>query len=71
VIRDTRNRSVENGVMWMLLIVPLNGVALLIYLASRPHGSLIGCEKCGNRRLAFVGVCPHCRQPVRARGRVG
>jgi hypothetical protein len=71
VIRDSRNRSVENGVLWMLLIFPFNALALLIYLASRPHGSLIPCERCGNPRLTFVGVCPHCHQPVRARGRAG
>ena len=70
VIKDCRNRSIENGILWMLLIFPLNVLALLIYLASRPHGSLIRCENCGNRRLAYVGVCPHCHQPVQARGRV-
>jgi hypothetical protein len=70
VIRDSRNRSVENGVLWMLLIFPFNGLALIIYLASRPHGSLIPCENCGSKRLTFVGVCPHCRLPVKARGRV-
>ena len=70
VIKDCRNRSIENGVLWMLLIVPLNLVALLIYMASRPHGSLIRCENCGNKRLAYVGICPHCHQPVQSRGRV-
>ncbi|MBN9520577.1 hypothetical protein J0H58_18990 [bacterium] len=70
VIQDTRNRSVENGVLWMLMIFPFNFLALLIYLASRPAGSLIACEWCGNSRLAYVGVCPHCRREVEARGRV-
>src|SRR5689334_12424122 len=51
----------------MLLILPLNLFALLIYLASRPHGTLIRCEACGNPRLPYVGVCPHCRHMVRAR----
>jgi hypothetical protein len=67
VIRDCRNRSVENGLFWMLLILPLNLFALLIYMASRPHGTLIRCEACGNPRLPYVGVCPHCRHVVRAR----
>jgi hypothetical protein len=67
VIRDCRNRSVENGIFWMLLILPLNLFALLIYLASRPHGTLIRCEACGNPRLPYVGVCPHCRHVVRSR----
>lgn len=69
VIRDSRNRSIENGVIWMLLIFPFNVLALFIYLASRPHGTLTHCEHCGNRRLRYVGVCPHCRKPVRSRGR--
>lgn len=68
VIRDCRNWSVENGIFWMLLIFPLNVFALLIYLASRPHGTLVRCEACGNPRLPYVGVCPHCRHAVRARG---
>jgi len=69
VIQDTRNRSVENGVLWMLMIFPFNFMALLIYLASRPAGSLIRCEWCGNSRLAYVGICPHCHREVEARGR--
>jgi hypothetical protein len=69
VVGDTRNRSVENGLFWMLLIIPFNFTALLVYLASRPKGLLIRCERCGNKRLAFVGICPHCRQPVKSRGR--
>lgn len=70
VIQDCRNRSVENGFLWMFLIMGTHFVGLLVYLASRPHGSLIRCERCGNKRLAFVGVCPHCGRPVKARGRV-
>lgn len=69
VIRDTRNRSIENGVIWMLLIFPFNGLALMIYLASRPNGTLIRCERCDCWRLPYVGVCPHCRSKVRSRGR--
>jgi predicted RNA-binding Zn-ribbon protein involved in translation (DUF1610 family) len=69
VVRDARNRSIENGVIWMLLIFPLNGLALLIYLASRPNGTLIRCERCRCWRLPYVGVCPHCRSTVRSRGR--
>lgn len=68
VIRDCRNRSIENGIFWMLLIFPFNVLALIIYLASRPNGTLVRCEHCRNQRLAFVGVCPHCHCDVRPRG---
>ena len=68
VIRDCRNRSIENGIFWMLLIFPFNVLALIIYLASRPNGTLVRCEHCRNQRLAFVGVCPHCHCDVRQRG---
>jgi hypothetical protein len=64
VARDCRNRSVDNGALWMLTVAVTHFVGLLVYLASRPHGSLIACEHCGNRRLPYVAVCPHCRRPV-------
>jgi hypothetical protein len=64
VVRDCRNRGVDNGALWMLVVANTHFVGLLVYLASRPHGSLIGCEHCGNRRLPYVAVCPHCRRPV-------
>jgi DNA-directed RNA polymerase subunit RPC12/RpoP len=64
VIRDARNRSVENGLFWMLLIVPFNVFALLIYLVSRPSGTLIKCSNCRNYRLRHVGICPHCHRQV-------
>lgn len=70
VVKDCRNRSVDNGLLWMLMVFPFNFLGLLIYLASRPEGSLIRCEHCGNRRLSFVGVCPHCHRAVVPRGRV-
>src|SRR6185437_8632767 len=36
VIRDCRNRSVENGFLWMFLIMGTHFIGLLVYLASRP-----------------------------------
>ena len=60
VVRDARNRSVDNGVMWMIVVFSLQVFGLLIYLASRPHGRLILCEHCMNKRLEYVRTCPHC-----------
>jgi uncharacterized membrane protein YhaH (DUF805 family) len=69
VVKDCRNRSVDNGALWMLTVAFTHFVGLLVYLASRPPGSLIGCEYCGNRRLPYVlpyvAVCPHCRREVK------
>jgi hypothetical protein len=64
IVRDTRNRSVENGVIWMLCIGAFGVAALLVYLASRPQGLLVPCEHCGNKRLEFVQNCPHCGRKV-------
>lgn len=66
VVRDCRNRSVDNGIMWMILIALSFIFGLMIYLASRPSGSLVICEKCGNKRLPYVRFCPHCRNQVGA-----
>jgi flagellar basal body-associated protein FliL/DNA-directed RNA polymerase subunit RPC12/RpoP len=68
VVKDCRNRSIENGVFWMLLTFGFSLIALMIYMASRPNGSLIRCEQCGNRRLSFVGVCPHCGRSIQSHG---
>lgn len=61
VVRDAKNRSIENGFFWMLLVLLLGPLALLIYLASRPYGTLATCLHCGNRKLDYARVCPHCR----------
>lgn len=72
IVRDCRNRSVDGGMMWGLLFwcaavlgfVVGAGVVLFFYLATRPNGTLVPCEGCGNRRLSFVAVCPHCKRAV-------
>jgi hypothetical protein len=60
VVKDCRDRGVDGGVLWMLAILVLHFVGLIIYLASRPQGPLVPCNSCGNRRLAYAKLCPHC-----------
>jgi Phospholipase_D-nuclease N-terminal len=60
VARDTRNRGMDSGAIWMLIVLAFNLIGLIIYMASRPAGQLVPCDNCGNRRLHYVRVCPHC-----------
>jgi hypothetical protein len=67
IVRDSRNRSVENGVVWMLLVLPLNMLALITYLLARPQ-ELAGSVPALPQRSAPVrrGVPP---MPKGDRGR--
>lgn len=60
VARDARNRDIDGGAMWVIVIFFSGIVGILVYLASRPHGTLAMCENCGNRRLNYARLCPHC-----------
>lgn len=60
VARDTRARNADGGAMWVLVIFFTGWIGLLVYLASRPHGILVSCDTCSNRRLQASRVCPHC-----------
>jgi uncharacterized membrane protein len=47
-----------------LFIIPVAEVvswmSLVTYLYARRPGRLSPCKACGNRRLAYLVVCPHC-----------
>jgi len=60
VAKDTRARNVDGGAMWVFMIFMFGWIGLLVYLASRPHGNLMLCGSCNNRRLQASKVCPHC-----------
>lgn len=60
VARDAKNRGVENPVLWMLLVFFLHTIGLILYLLTRPGGNLIPCPSCGNKKLQYANVCPHC-----------
>jgi DNA-directed RNA polymerase subunit RPC12/RpoP len=60
VARDCRARGVDGGAVWVFTILFVHWIGLLIYLASRPHGILVPCARCGNKRLQAAVMCPHC-----------
>lgn len=60
VTKDCRARGVDGAAVWVLVILLSFVVGLLVYLASRPQGTLVDCRRCGNRRLQFARACPHC-----------
>jgi hypothetical protein len=60
VAQDARARGVDGGAVWVFLMLVTGVFGLLIYMASRPHGILIICEHCMNRKLALAKMCPHC-----------
>jgi hypothetical protein len=60
VARDAKNRAVDGGAVWVLVILFTGFIGLLVYLASRPTGVLGICENCHNRRLLYAKHCPHC-----------
>jgi FtsH-binding integral membrane protein len=63
VARDAKARSMDNAVMWMILVMFTSVLGLLIYVFSRPQGNLVKCQSCGNNRLQASAKCPHCGNP--------
>jgi hypothetical protein len=59
VVKDARSRGIEGGI-WVVVILMANMLGLLVYLASRPAGSLIPCHHCGYNRLDYAKRYPHC-----------
>jgi len=60
VARDAKSRGMDSSVLWMLLVMFSSFLGLVIYLFSRPQGSLVQCSHCGNKRLQASAKCPHC-----------
>ena len=60
VARDAKARGLDNGVLWMLLVLFTGIVGLIVYLLARPQGNLIVCPNCGNKRMQAAVKCPSC-----------
>jgi hypothetical protein len=60
VARDSKNRGMDNSVLWMILVMVTGILGLIIYLFARPQGNVIPCPHCGNKRLQVSAKCPHC-----------
>jgi hypothetical protein len=63
VARDARARGVDGGAVWVLIVLCTYFLGLIVYMAARPHGKLVACQRCGNKRLMAALACPHCGQP--------
>lgn len=63
VARDAKSRGMDSAVIWMILVALTNWVGLLIYIFSRPQGTLVQCPHCNNKRLQASAKCPHCGNP--------
>lgn len=62
VARDAKNRCIDGGAVWVIVIFFTSFIGLLVYIASRPHGVLSTCGRCHNRKLNYALICPHCGQ---------
>jgi hypothetical protein len=60
VVRDARSRAIDSGALWVIVILLTGWLGLVIYIASRPAGTLVPCRHCNNRRLEYAKLCPHC-----------
>ena len=60
VARDAKARSLNDSVVWMILVLFTGVVGLIIYILSRPKGELRQCASCRNQRLQASAICPHC-----------
>ncbi len=60
IVKDARDRGVQDVVVWALIGFFAGIVGLIVYILTRPQGNLVACEHCGRRRLASLKRCPHC-----------
>jgi hypothetical protein len=60
VARDAKARGMDSSVLWMILVMVTGPIGLIIYLYSRPKGTLVACPSCGNKRMEASAKCPHC-----------
>jgi len=49
-----------NSIPWLAL---LGLIGLVIYLLTRPQGTVVPCPHCNQGRMQGLPVCPHCFQP--------
>lgn len=60
VYRDAKNRSMENAVIWLIVVLIVGPIGAIIYLLARPKGDVVACSHCQGKRLATSAKCPHC-----------
>ena len=62
VVKDAKARGMGSPLGWLILVLIFGPLGLIIYFFSRPKGSLVPCENCGNKKLEAMKPCPHCGQ---------
>ena len=60
VAKDAKNRNMDSPILWLILVLVTGLIGLIVYMASRTKGSLVACEHCKGKKLAYAQVCPHC-----------
>ena len=60
VAKDSKSRGMDNAVVWMIFVFLAPVIGLIVYVLSRPTGTLVKCASCGNMRLQVAAKCPHC-----------
>ena len=60
VAKDSKSRGMDNAVVWMIFVFLAPVIGLIVYIFSRPTGTLVKCGSCGNMRLQVAAKCPHC-----------
>ncbi len=59
VARNAKARGME-AAAWVLLVFFAGLIGLIIFVFSRPHGQLMPCRYCSNKRMQASRSCPHC-----------
>ena len=62
VAYDAKARSMDNVVLWVLVVWLLSIGGLVLYFIFRPKGVLTVCLHCRRKRLRGSTRCPHCRR---------
>jgi hypothetical protein len=60
ISKDAKARGLDNPGMWVILVLFTGWIGLIIYLVTRPQGTLYLCPDCGQKRLERSRRCPHC-----------
>ena len=54
----------DGAAVWVLIVLLAHVVGLMVYMASRPYGVLILCDRCGNpieklrlKALPYANLC--------------
>ena len=66
VYKDARENDDKNAVLWTILTVPFDWLAVIIYAIFRYNKTknFVSCPHCGKMGSSKESVCMFCKQPV-------